>query len=88
MFGFTGVEEDEDDNTTISQNFAFQMGDELVVNGEGVLQVFDINGRQIMHTQIHGQQNAVSLPNVANGVYVLRLTNNNQVRTQKMVINK
>ena len=88
MFGFTGVEEDEDDNTTISQNFAFQMGDELVVNGDGVLQVFDFNGRQIMHTQIHGQQNAVSLPNVANGVYVLRLTNNNQVRTQKMVINK
>ena len=84
VFEYTGVE--EDGPSTGSGSFAFQMGDEMVVNGEGLLQVFDVNGRCLMSETLHGQQNTVGLPNVSAGVYVLRLTNNSQVRTQKMVI--
>ena len=88
LFDCTGVDENEDDNATVLANFAFVAGDELVVNGEGLLQMFDINGRCLMTQQLYGAQNTVGLPNVSNGIYLMRLTNNNQVKIQKMVINK
>ena len=87
VFEFTGVEEN-DEPTEGPSSFAFMMGDELVINGEGVLQMFDLNGRQLLSTEIHGTQATVAMPKVADGIYVLRLTDGNQVRTQKMVINK
>ena len=68
--------------------FAFQMGDQLIVNGEGMLQMFDVQGRCLLQENMVGAQSAVSLPKVANGVYVLRLTCTNKVKTQKIVINK
>ena len=86
VFGYTGLEEDFE--AEANTNFAFMMGDELVVTGEGVLQVFDMTGRLVASQELHGVQTMVSLPNVANGVYVLRLTEGNQNRIQKMVISK
>ena len=87
VFDCTGIDEPEapepDDGPTV---FAFQMGDELIVNGEGMLQLFDLNGRCLMTKQAVGQQSSVSLPQVAAGMYLLRLTSNKQVRVQKMVI--
>jgi hypothetical protein len=64
------------------------MGDELVVTGEGLLQVFDVNGRMVAQQELHGVQTTMALPNVANGVYVMRLTEGKQSRIQKMVISK
>ena len=87
VFDFTGIEEN-DEPTEGPASFAFMMGDELIVNGEGVLQMFDLSGRQLFSTEMHGTQSSVAMPKVADGIYVLRLTNGNQVRTQKMVINK
>ena len=86
VFGYTGIEEDIE--AEANTNFAFMMGDELVVTGEGMLQVFDVNGRMLVNQELHGVQTMVSLPNVANGVYVLRLTEGSQSRVQKMVISK
>jgi hypothetical protein len=86
VFGYTGIEEPEAAETT--PNFAFMMNDELVVTGEGVLQVFDMTGRLVASQELHGVQTMVSLPNAANGVYVLRLTEGKQSRIQKMVISK
>ena len=60
----------------------------VVVTGEGVLQVFDLNGRMLASRELHGVQTTVGLPEVANGVYVLRLTEGKQSRVQKMVISK
>ena len=87
VFDCTGIDEPEDDGaSTGSATFAFQMGDELIVNGEGMLQLFDLNGRCLMTKQAVGQQSSVSLPQVAAGMYLLRLTSNKQVRVQKMII--
>ena len=86
VFGYTDIEENDIEATEI--NFAFMMGDEMVVNGEGVLQVFDMSGRLVTSRELHGVQSTVMLPNVANGVYVLRLTEGTQSRVQKMVISK
>lgn len=88
VFDFTGVEENEDASPTSQENFAFQSGDEVVVNGEGVFEVFDINGHKVMGCEVHNGQSRVALPTVANGMYVLRLTDAKQVKVQKMVINK
>ena len=41
-----------------------------------------------MGCEIHNGQSRVALPTVANGMYVLRLTDAKQVKVQKMVINK
>ena len=83
VFDFTGVEENEDASSASQENFAFQSGDEVVVNGEGVLEVFDINGHKVMGCEIHNGQSRVALPTVANGMYVLRLTDAKQVKVQK-----
>jgi predicted outer membrane repeat protein len=90
VFGYTGIDEPGDDGTSTgsaaTSSFAFQMGDQLVVNGEGTLQVFDMAGRQVMSTETHGTQTTVSLPGMAAGVYTMRLTNTRSTQVQKIVI--
>jgi hypothetical protein len=86
VFDYTGIEEDT--AAEAAPNFAFMMNDELVVTGEGLLQVFDMNGRMLVSKELHGVQTTLALPNVANGVYVMRLTEGSQSRIQKMVISK
>ena len=88
VFDFAGIDENEDGSSTQIETFAFQCGDEVVVSGEGVFEMFDMNGRMVMGCEIHGGQSSVALPTVANGMYVLRLTEAKQVKIQKMVINK
>ena len=85
VFSMSG-EDDDDDDTTEAETFAFQTGDGIVVNGAGMLQMFDVNGRCLMGTELYGQQNTISLPTTAAGVYVLRLTSGENVKVQKMVV--
>ena len=90
VFEVTGLEEEddnEDDNGSSIVNFAFRMGDEIIVNGAGYLEVFDVQGRRLSAKRLVDAQSSVSLPNVAAGIYFLRLSDDKQVRTQKMVIN-
>ena len=68
-------------STTGSETFAFQNGSDVIVNGNGELQVFDLTGRMVMNTTVNGIQ-AVSMPQ---GVYVLRMIGEN-VQTQKIVV--
>ena len=83
---YKGIEEPEEDGlSTGSRTFAFQMGDQLVVNGEGDLQIVDMLGRIVMTDQLTGSQSTTSLPKTA-GVYLLRLTGSNGTQTQKIVI--
>ena len=87
VFGYTGIEEPEAPEPVEGPTtFAFQMGDELVVNGEGTLQVVDMMGRVLQVTSLHDTQSRVALPNVSKGVYILRLNGRNGTKTQKMII--
>ena len=91
VFEVTGIEEPDDGDDDGGGNahpvsFAFQMGDELIVNGEGVFQMFDLNGRCLLSTNAAGAQSSISLPKVASGLYLLRLTNSQQTKVQKIVI--
>ncbi len=72
-------------NDETNDNFAFINNGELIVNGTGTVQVIDILGRQMFSHEVNSSfriQNSSFAP----GVYVLRLANGNDVKTQKIVI--
>lgn len=66
---------DSSDNST----FAYQSGNDIIVSGEGTLQIFDVMGRMIATQNINGVE-TVNVP--ANGVYVFRLNE----KVQKVVV--
>ena len=65
-------------NANGNETFAFQNGNEIIVNGEGELQVFDVMGRMVSNTIVNGVE-AIALPQ---GVYIFRLNEN----IQKIVV--
>lgn len=58
--------------------FVYQSGNDLIVNGEGELQIFDVMGRMVKNTVINGVE-AIAMPQ---GVYIFRLNEN----IQKIVV--
>lgn len=85
VFGYTGIEEEEVEGQEVT-TFAFQSGDDLVVNGEGTLTMYDVTGRAMMNVETNGTQTVAPLPDVATGVYLLRLETVNGTKVQKIVI--
>ena len=71
-------------NSQFSDNydvFAYQNGSDIIVNGEGELQIFDVMGRMVSKQQINGVQ-TMSTSSLRTGVYIFRLNE----KTQKIVI--
>ena len=68
----------------LDQPFAFISNGEIIVNGEGMLQVIDMTGRIIFSRDgVH----TVSTNNwMTPGVYVLHLINGEKMKIQKIVI--
>ena len=66
-----------------SEAFAFISDGNLIVDGTGTLQVIDMTGRVIFSGDA---MNRVSTHGMALGVYVLRLINGDEVKTQKIVM--
>ncbi len=63
--------------------FAYISDGNIIVNGEGTLQVMDMTGRVIRSTDVARN---VSTNGIPAGVYVLRLIGGDTIRTQKIVI--
>jgi hypothetical protein len=61
--------------------FAYQSGDDIIVEGVGELEVFDVMGRMVMKRQINGIE-TVCESSLQTGVYILRL----EEKTQKIVV--
>ena len=85
VFESTGVEENGSDVES-EETFAFFTDGNLVVNGEGNLEVIDINGRVVSATGVYGSQNVIAMPNVATGLYMLRLSSDKGVKVQKILV--
>ena len=68
------------------ESFAFISNGNIVVNGEGTLQVIDMLGRIIDQRDVETSYYGVSTGAMTPGVYVLRLINGDDVKTQKIVI--
>lgn len=88
-YSFIGMPNDREDrfalvfssasSETSHDVFAYQNGNEIVVNGEGILEVFDVTGRKVMITTINGVQ---TLNSLNTGFYIFRLNE----KTQKIVV--
>ncbi len=77
---------DENGASTGSATFAYFNGSEWVVNSNGnaTLQVVDVMGRVLSSETVNG--NHTMNLNLSTGVYMLRLVNGNDVKTQKIVV--
>ena len=75
-----------DNDVTVNDGFAYLFNGNLIVTNEGlaILQVIDVQGRIIKSETIEG--NAYADFNATPGVYVLRLINGENVKTQKMIV--
>ena len=73
----------ENGPSTGSGAFAFINNGNIVVNGEGTLQVVDVMGRVIV---CRDAMHCVSTNGMPAGVYVLRLVNGDNVKVQKVVV--
>lgn len=70
-----------------NDDFAFIDADgNLIVNGDGLLQVYDVLGHQLFSSDVHS---AFRIPHSAfpTSVYILRLTTPEKTRIQKIIIN-
>lgn len=65
--------------------FAFISNGNIIVNGEGTLQVIDVLGR-VLVCRNASHASAISTSRMPAGIYVLRLINGDTVRMQKIVI--
>ena len=72
---------DANDN---NETFAFFSNGDIIINGEGMLQVIDVMGRVIVSGG--GRTRCIPTAGMTAGVYVLRLVNGNDVKTQKIMI--
>ena len=73
---------DYNGSTNENESFAYQNGNDIVVSGEGELQVYDAMGRMVLNRRINGVE-TINLN--ANGVYILKLIGDD-ILTQKMVV--
>ena len=62
-----------------NSTFAYQNGNDIIVSGEGELQVFDVMGRMVANQHINGVQVINTMPH---GVYIFRLDG----MSQKIVV--
>ena len=75
VFNELGYNDDED--------FAFFSNGEIIINGEGTLQVIDVLGHVIVSRDA---AHHISTAGMTPGVYMLQLINGDKVKTQKIVI--
>lgn len=93
-FDVTGIEEEEeeDDDTTgtASTSFAFFDGSEWVVtnssHGTAQLDFIDLQGRVLHSATLAEGQARIGLPDVAKGMYLMRLNSNNGTKVQKIIV--
>ena len=72
-------------NDVQEERFVYQSGNELIINGEGFVQIIDIMGRIVYTNDIQGESR-IDANNFYSATYVVRVVNENVVKTQKIVI--
>jgi hypothetical protein len=67
-----------------NEDFAFVSNNDIIINDEGAVQVIDMTGRIIV--SVDEGTRCISTAGMTPGVYVLRLLDGDDVKTQKIVI--
>ena len=71
-----------------NDNFIFINNNEIIINnieGRASLQIFDVMGRYICNYEVTGSAN-ISTEAFTSGVYIIRMMDDNGVKTQKVVL--
>ena len=85
-FTLTLNNDNDNDNDT---DFIYIHNNEMIINnieGNGLVQIYDMMGRSVATYNVSGSAN-ISMETLSNGVYVVRMTDANGVKTQKVVNN-
>ena len=72
------------DNADENSTFAYQSGSDIIVSGDGTLQVFDVMGRLVATREIHGVE-TMSVSSLQTGAYIFRIIGEN-INTQKIIV--
>jgi len=75
-----------DIDTNLGDDFAFISDGQLIVTGDGTLQIVDMVGRVLVTKQLQTTNSQIPTTNFQSGVYVLRLINGAAVKTQKILV--
>jgi hypothetical protein len=86
VFSFTDIEEPEEEPA--NNHFVFYDGSEWLVTGEGDLEFIDLQGRILWRGRLTGGQSRVSIPVVAQGVYLFRLIGKETTQVQKVIVKR
>ena len=68
------------------ENFVYQSGSELIINGEGHLQIIDLMGRVIYNNEVANNNNRIDISRFNKGAYIIRMINEECVKTQKITV--
>ena len=68
------------------ENFVYQSGSELIINGEGHLQIIDLMGRVIYNNEVVNDNNRIDISRFNKGAYIIRMINEECVKTQKITV--
>jgi len=96
-YTFMATTNDEPNRFTLTLNadndndndFIYIHNNEMIINnieGNGLVQIYDMMGRSVATYNVSGSAN-ISMETLSNGVYVVRMTDVNGVKTQKVVNN-
>ena len=66
--------------------FAYISNGNIVINGTGTLQIIDILGKELVRKELSTFNSQLSTSSFVPGVYVLRLIQGENIKTQKIVI--
>lgn len=67
------------------EHFVYQSGEDLIIDAEGLVQIIDVMGRVVYTSDINGKSR-VDVSNFKDASYVIRVVNEKEVKTQKVVI--
>ena len=74
------------ENTSNDKGFVYQSGKELIINGEGHLQIIDLMGRVIYNNEVANDNNRIDISRFNKATYIIRMINNECVKTQKITV--
>lgn len=84
---FVAMNVEEFETEIVNRDFAFVNHGQLVVNGKGMLEVIDLQGRVLLHKNVSSEQNYLNLNGLSQGIFILRLMQDDKnVRQQKIVL--
>ena len=72
--------------TTDNSQFVYQSGEELILSIEGTVQIIDMLGRVVYSNEHSNGSNRISVSEFNNAAYVVRVVNEEGVKSQKVVI--